>query len=146
MLELRLGHGGKTLVTCTSAYAPPRREGARARGRPGWSSGWVKPAERPPPPSPPAVANPFIKRGYAVAEFDMQELAIDQRDRARTVGVYQLGEKIDCGGLMAWTWGFHRVIDALQTIDRIDAKRVVVTGHSRFGKAGWWPRPSTRSP
>ncbi|MBT3270334.1 hypothetical protein HN371_24540 [Candidatus Poribacteria bacterium] len=30
---------------------------------------------------------------------------------------------------MAWAWGFHRIMDA------IDAAKVVVTGHSRYGKA-----------
>src|SRR5262249_19698576 len=78
----------------------------------------------------------FTKRGYAVAELSFQELAIDNKDRARTAGVYQLfGDKIDCGGLMAWAWGVSRVIDALESVDKIDAKKVIVTGHSRYGKA-----------
>src|SRR5207302_10460648 len=29
----------------------------------------------------------------------------------------------------------HRVIDALEKEDRIDSKKVIVTGHSRYGKA-----------
>jgi endo-1,4-beta-xylanase len=75
-------------------------------------------------------------RGYAVAEFPFNEVAIDNRDRARTAGVYTLfGDRIDCGGLLAWAWGVHRVIDALEGVDGIDAKKVVVTGHSRYGKA-----------
>ena len=78
----------------------------------------------------------FIKRGYAVAEFSMQQVAADSKEQPRTAGVYQLfGDDIDCGGLMAWAWGFHRVIDAIETVDKIDAKKVVVTGHSRYGKA-----------
>ncbi len=36
---------------------------------------------------------------------------------------------------MAWAWGVHRVIDAIEKVDRIDAKKVIVTGHSRYGKA-----------
>ena len=78
----------------------------------------------------------FIKRGYAVAEFSMQQVAADSKEQPRTTGVYQLfGDNIDCGGLMAWAWGFHRVIDAIETVDKIDPKKVVVTGHSRYGKA-----------
>jgi endo-1,4-beta-xylanase len=78
----------------------------------------------------------FTNRGYAVAECSFQELAIDNKDRARTAGVYQLfGDKIDTGALMAWAWGVHRVIDALETIDKIDSKKAIVTGHSRYGKA-----------
>jgi endo-1,4-beta-xylanase len=79
---------------------------------------------------------PYAKRGYAVAECSFNEVAMDNKDRARTVGVYQLfGDQIDCGGLMAWAWGVSRVIDALETVDQIDAKKVIVTGHSRYGKA-----------
>jgi endo-1,4-beta-xylanase len=78
----------------------------------------------------------FTKRGYAVAECSFQEVALDNKDRARTAGVYRLfGDQIDCGALMAWAWGVSRVLDALETVDRIDAKRVIVTGHSRYGKA-----------
>jgi endo-1,4-beta-xylanase len=80
--------------------------------------------------------SPFTKRGYAVAECNFQEAAADNRARARAVGVYRLfGEKIDCGALMAWAWCVSRVIDALEKEDRVDAKKVVVTGHSRYGKA-----------
>ncbi len=78
----------------------------------------------------------FTRRGYAVAECSFPELAPDNKDRARTAGVYQLfGDKIDCGGLMAWAWGVSRVIDALETVKEIDVQKVVVTGHSRYGKA-----------
>lgn len=78
----------------------------------------------------------FIKRGYAVAEFSMVQVAADSKEQPRTAGIYQLfGSKIDCGALMAWAWGFHRVIDAIETVDTIDSKKVVVTGHSRYGKA-----------
>lgn len=49
----------------------------------------------------------FIKRGYAIGEFSVQEVAIDRKGQARTSGIYQLfPDKIDCGGLMAWTWVF----------------------------------------
>ena len=35
---------------------------------------------------------------------------------------------------MAWAWGVHRVVDALEEDPRIDSKKIVVTGHSRYGK------------
>ena len=78
----------------------------------------------------------FTRRGYAVAECSFNEVALDNKDRARTTGLYQLfGNRIDCGALMAWAWGVSRVIDALETVDTIDTRKVVVTGHSRYGKA-----------
>jgi endo-1,4-beta-xylanase len=78
----------------------------------------------------------FASRGYGVAELNLNEVAIDNKDRARTAGIYKLfDDKIDCGALMAWAWGMHRVIDAIETDVRIDPKKIVVTGHSRYGKA-----------
>jgi hypothetical protein len=77
----------------------------------------------------------FAQRGYAVAECSFVEAAADGKD-ARKGGVYALfGEGIDCGGLMAWAWCVSRTIDALETVDGIDAGKAVVTGHSRYGKA-----------
>ncbi len=78
----------------------------------------------------------FTKRGYGVAELSLQEVALDNKERARTAGIYRLfDDKIDCGGLMAWAWGFHRVVDVIETTDKLDAKKIIVTGHSRYGKA-----------
>ncbi len=86
--------------------------------------------------TPPRFFTPFTRRGYAVAECSFNEAAIDNKDRARTVGVYQLfGDKIDCGALMAWAWCVSRVIDTLETVQEIDVQKVVVTGHSRYGKS-----------
>lgn len=39
------------------------------------------------------------------------------------------------GALRAWAWGTSQAIDDLLTDDRIDAKRIAVAGHSRYGKA-----------
>jgi hypothetical protein len=39
------------------------------------------------------------------------------------------------GALRAWAWGVSRVIDLLAADKRIDARRIGVAGHSRYGKA-----------
>ena len=39
------------------------------------------------------------------------------------------------GALRAWGWGASRVVDLLSTDRRIDAHRIGVGGHSRYGKA-----------
>jgi hypothetical protein len=84
----------------------------------------------------PDPAQQVVDRGYAYAEFLATEVAADNKEQARNGGIYELfGKDIDCGGLMAWAWGFHRVIDALEEIERIDTDKVVITGHSRYGKA-----------
>jgi len=127
-LELKLEHGDKTLTMHVRVALPQDAKGPvpvviqSGFGRRGAPSG--------------RFFTTFTKRGYAVAECYFQEVATDNKARARSAGVYQLfGDKIDCGGLMAWAWGVHRVIDAIEKVDRIDAKKVIVTGHSRYGKA-----------
>jgi hypothetical protein len=140
-LDVALEHGGKTLVLHVSLALPRGREGPvpvvvqggfgrPGQGRPGNPPPKEKTGPRPGRPS------LFADRGYAVAELNFQEAAIDNKDRARTAGVYQLfGPEIDCGALMAWAWAIHRVIDAIEADPRIDAGKIVVTGHSRYGKA-----------
>jgi endo-1,4-beta-xylanase len=139
-LELNLENDGKTLKMTVRVAWPKDAKGpvpviiqsafGFGGGRPGAGSGAA-----PTRPSGQRFAT-YARRGYAYAELNYQQLAPDNKDRARTTGVYQLfDDKIDCGGLMAWAWGMHRVIDALETMDKIDAKRAVVTGHSRYGKA-----------
>jgi hypothetical protein len=84
----------------------------------------------------PDPAQQVVDRGYAYAEFLATEVAADNKEQASNGGIYELfGKDIDCGGLMAWAWGFHRVIDALEEVERIDTDKVVITGHSRYGKA-----------
>jgi hypothetical protein len=41
----------------------------------------------------------------------------------------------DWGSLRAWAWGTSRMLDFFSTQKQIDAKRIALMGHSRYGKA-----------
>ena len=75
----------------------------------------------------------FTKRGYAVVEVPLREVAPDSPDRTGTF--YTLYPDSPAGVLMAWAWGFQRVVDALASLPEIRVDRLAVTGHSRYGKA-----------
>lgn len=77
-----------------------------------------------------------IARGYAVASFYNGDIALDRPDeRGLQQQFPSLAPADDCGTIGAWAWGLMRAVDHLVTLPELDEKRVIVTGHSRMGKA-----------
>lgn len=78
----------------------------------------------------------LIERGYAVATFYNGDIDPDRPDE-RGIQTYfrKLDPKQDCGTIAAWAWGLSRAVDYLVTDADVDKRRIIVTGHSRLGKA-----------
>jgi hypothetical protein len=76
-----------------------------------------------------------VKRGYLLCRFHRTDLACDDQKEGRKAGVYPLYPEYDWGALAVWGWGHGLVLDALDQLSVADMSKVVVTGHSRGGKA-----------
>jgi hypothetical protein len=87
-----------------------------------------------------------IERGYGVATFYYGDVEPDHlegwRDGIRGYALKLAGRTErgprDWGALGAWGWGLSRAMDYLQTIPDVNARQVVVLGHSRLGKTALW--------
>ena len=82
----------------------------------------------------------MIARGWAYAILSTNTIQADN-GAGLTRGIIGLVNKgqprkpDDWGALRAWAWGASRLLDYLETDPAVDAKRAVIEGVSRFGKA-----------
>lgn len=86
----------------------------------------------------------LVSRGYAVATVYAGDFDPDYDDGFQN-GVHALflnrGQRPaadEWASISAWSWGMSRILDVLALTPRVDAARVVATGHSRFAKAALW--------
>lgn len=78
----------------------------------------------------------LIARGYALATFYNGDIDPDTASERGIQTFFQkLNPQLDCGTIAAWAWGLQRAVDYLVTDGDVDKRRIVVTGHSRLGKA-----------
>jgi len=81
-----------------------------------------------------------LARGYGVALLDYQEIEPDLPG-GRAYGVHRNFPPPAAdgwGAISAWAWGASRVLDYLVTDPQVDARRVILFGHSRLGKTALW--------
>jgi hypothetical protein len=93
----------------------------------------------PPPPSP-TWQEQVIAKGWAYAVLSTSTIQADNGAGLTKgiIGLVNQGQPRkpdDWGALRAWAWGAARLLDHLETVPEVDAKRAVIEGVSRFGKA-----------
>lgn len=81
----------------------------------------------------PAEEELVCKLGYAIMEFDKEQLAADNGNSRNSILAKAFPE-CDWGAIAMWAWGQSRLVDYLLSTDWADPDRLVATGHSRGGK------------
>lgn len=72
------------------------------------------------------------------ADFE-EDFEEGYKNGVRTLLAKELGLNADQWSANgAWAWGLSRVLDFLETQKMVDAKKVILHGHSRLGKAALW--------
>ena len=82
---------------------------------------------------------PVLERGWGFAMLRPTSIQLDDGSGLTEgiIGLMKQGHPRgleDWGALRAWGWGASRALDYLETDNAVDAKRVGIAGHSRFGK------------
>jgi hypothetical protein len=82
----------------------------------------------------------ILSRGYGLATMHCGEMEPDHSEgfseSVRALYPYSVADSWAAIG--AWSWGLSRAVDYFETDKQIDAKRVIVIGHSRLGKTSLW--------
>ncbi|MBW7864802.1 MAG: hypothetical protein H3C30_10375 [Candidatus Hydrogenedentes bacterium] len=75
------------------------------------------------------------ERGYIFAGFGADNFDRSEEGKPASGAVEQAYPGMEIATLAAWAWGASRMMDYLETLPEVDAKKVIITGHSRSGKA-----------
>ena len=91
----------------------------------------------------------LIENGYAVATAFYGDLEPDSPEGWHTGIRSSLQKELgiqpsEWGAIGAWAWGMSRIMDYLLTDEQISSHQVVLTGHSRLGKAALWAAANDR--
>ena len=83
----------------------------------------------------------IVSRGFGVATVYYGDVDPDFNDGFKN-GVHELfdakRDSSSWGSIATWAWGLSRIMDYLEMDNDINAKMVIVMGHSRLGKTSLW--------
>ena len=89
----------------------------------------------------------IVSRGFGVATVYYGDVDPDFDDGFKN-GIQQLfdskRDSTSWGSIAAWSWGLSRVMDYIETDKDMNAKRVIMMGHSRLGKTSLWAGASDK--
>lgn len=94
----------------------------------------------PPPSNEPSWQQQLLAKGWGYASLIANSIQADN-GAGLTEGIIGLVNKgqprkpDDWGALRAWAWGASRAMDYFEMDKSLNAKKVGITGHSRYGKA-----------
>lgn len=84
----------------------------------------------------------LLKAGYGVATYFTGDLYPDGDNMVaqsiQPAFATSPSDPAHWGAIATWAWGLSRVYDYLATDAAVDRHRVIVFGHSRYGKAALW--------
>jgi hypothetical protein len=91
-------------------------------------------------PAGPTWQQQVLARGWGYAQIVPNSIQADNGGglTAGIIGLVNKGQPRkmdDWGSLSAWGWGASRALDYFETDKAVDARRVAIQGHSRYGKA-----------
>lgn len=75
------------------------------------------------------------ERGYIFAGFGQDAFDRSEEGKPAPGALEQAYPDMEISTLAAWAWGASRMLDYLESLPEADASKVIITGHSRCGKA-----------
>ena len=83
----------------------------------------------------------IVSRGFGLATVYYGDVDPDFDDGFKN-GVHRLfdskRDSTSWGSIAAWAWGLSRIMDYFEKDQEINARKIIVMGHSRLGKAALW--------